>query len=44
MLSTPKEEFILDNVLMAISPVKISEDLDIIFGKDINNMVGKTND
>ena len=44
LLSTPTEELILDNVLMAVSQVKISEDLDVIFGKDINDMVGKAND
>ena len=44
LFSTLMEEVVLDNIIMAVSPVKISEDWDVIFGKDINSMVGKADD
>lgn len=44
ILSSKNEKKVLDNILMAVSPQKISEDCDVIFGKDINKMVGRTND
>ena len=44
ILSATRYTKTLDNVLLAVSSNKISEDCDVIFGKNINNMVGGTNE
>lgn len=44
VLSTARQTKTFDNILLAVSMNKLSEDCDVIFGKNINNMVGGTNE